>query len=238
MLEMERLEYILGYLRENQTATVNNLSRRLFVSEATVRRDLTELERRGLVKRIHGGAALLDSTTGELPLYVRQQQNGNAKQYIAAQALRHIQNGQVIFLDASSTVMYLIPYFENFENLTIITNGVKTAQELQRLHHKTYCTGGLMLHHSAAYVGDFTMDFIRQFNADVVFFSSRGLSDSGMITDASQEETAVRKVMLGQSRKRLFLCDSSKFGKSYCYNLCPVSQIEVFISDKPFPEEK
>ena len=238
MLELERLEHILEYLRENQTATVNNLSRRLFVSEATVRRDLTELERRGLVKRIHGGAVLLDSTTGELPLYVRQQQNGDAKQLIAAQALQYIQDGQVIFLDASSTVMYLIPFFENFENLTIITNGVKTAHELQRLHHKTYCTGGLMLHHSAAYVGDFAMDFIRQFNADVVFFSSRGVSDSGMITDASQEETAVRRAMFAQSRKKVFLCDSSKFGKSYCYNLCPVSQVDIFLSDKPVPEAR
>ena len=232
MLELERLEKILGYLRENQTATVHNLARKLYVSEPTVRRDLSELERRGLVKRLHGGAVLVDSTYSELPLYVRQQQNSTAKQIMAAKAIRYLQDGQVVFLDASSTAMHLIPYFEHYENLTIITNGVKTAQELQRFHHRVYCTGGLMLHHSAAYVGDFAMDFIRQFNADIVFFSCRGLAESGMITDASQEETAVRKVMLNQSRMKIFLCDSSKIGKQYCYNLCPVSNVDVFITDK------
>lgn len=233
MLEYERLDRILSYLRENQTVTVKNLSKRLYASEATIRRDLTELERRGFIKRLHGGAALLDSANRELPLYVRQQQNATAKQSIAAQAARYLKDGQVIFLDASSTAMHLVKYFENFENLTIITNGIQTARELNKLPHKTYCTGGMMLHHSEAYVGDYAVDFIRHFNADLFFFSSRGLSEDGRITDASPEETHVRKVMFEQSRKRIFLCDSSKLGKIYCYNLCRLSQVDDHISDKP-----
>ncbi len=232
MLEYERLDHILTYLRANQTATVAVLAKRLFVSEATVRRDLNELERRGLAKRLHGGAALLDQTSGELPLYVRQQENIDAKRRIAAKAAQHIQDGQVIFLDASSTVMNLIPFFEDHENLTIVTNGMKTAHELSRLHHKTYCTGGLMLHHASAYVGDFTMEFIRNFNADLFFFSSRGLSDDGRITDTSPEETCVRKTMFQNSSKRIFLCDQSKFGFTYCYNLCHLSQVDDYLSDQ------
>jgi len=231
MLEYERLDHILSYLRENQTATVNNLSKRLFVSEATVRRDLNELERRGFIKRLHGGAALLDSASRELPLYVRQQENTDAKRSIAAQAAKYLQDGQVIFLDASTTVLNLIPYFEDLENLTIITNGMTTAHELSRLPHKTYCTGGLMLHHSSAYVGDFTMEFIRNFNADLFFFSSRGLSEDGRITDTSSEETCVRKVMFQNSNKKIFLCDQSKFRRTYCYNLCHLSQVDDYLTD-------
>ena len=231
MLEEERLNHILEYLRLNQTATVNVLSKRLYASEATVRRDLNELSRRGMVKRLHGGAVLLDSATRELPLYVRQQQNAAAKQEMAAQAAKHLQDGQVIFLDASSTAMYLIKYFENFENLTIITNGIQTAQKLQPLHHRTYCTGGLMLHQSGAYVGQHAEDFIRKFNADVFFFSSRGLSEDGRITDDSEEETHVRKVMLQQSRKHIFLCDQSKIGPVYCHNLCRLEQVDAYITD-------
>lgn len=212
--------------------TVKTLAKRLFASEATVRRDLNELERKGFIKRLHGGAVLLDSATREVPLYVRQQQNTQAKQSIAEKAAQYIRDGQVIFLDASSTVMHLVKYFKNFENLTIITNGMKTAQELSTLHHKTYCTGGLMLHQSSAYVGDYTVDFIRHFNADLFFFSSRGVSEDGRITDASAEETHVRRIMFEQSRKKIFLYDQSKFGQVYCYNLCSMSQVDICISDE------
>lgn len=233
MLEYERLHQIVEYLREKQTATVKNLSARLFASEATIRRDLNELERRGLVKRLHGGAVLIDSANSELPLYVREQQNVEAKRVIAGKAAQELEDGQVIFLDASSTAMFLIKYFEEHENLTIITNGLKTATELSTLNHKVYCTGGLMLHNSAAYVGDYTVDFVRHFNADLFFFSSRGLSDDGKITDASSEETHVRKVMFEQSRRHIFLCDHSKFGKTYCYNLCTLAQVDSYITDRP-----
>lgn len=231
MFEVERLDHILAFLRENQTATVKTLAARLYASEATVRRDLNELEHRGLVKRLHGGAVLLDGANRELPIRVREQQNVEAKRAIAAKAARYLHDGQVIFLDASSTVMFLIKYFESFELLTIITNGLKTAQELSALNHKVYCTGGLMLHNSSAYVGDFAVDFVRRFNADLFFFSSRGVSEDGLITDASSEETNVRKAMFEQSRSRIFLCDQSKLGKTYCYNLCSVKQADAWITD-------
>jgi len=233
MLEYVRLDHIMSYLREDQTVTVSVLSKKLYASEATIRRDLNELERRGLVRRIHGGAVLLDAAAQELPLSLRQQQNSQAKQVIAAQAARYLRDGQVIFLDASSTAMHLVKYFGEYKNLTILTNGVKTSQELSELPHKTYCTGGLMLHHSSAYVGDYAVELIRHFNADLFFFSSRGLSEDGKITDASAEETAVRKVMFEQSKNRIFLCDHSKFGQTFCYNLCSLSQVDACISDEP-----
>ena len=231
MFEIERLDRILALLREKQTATVKALAFQLYASEATVRRDLNELEKRGLIKRVHGGAVLLDGANRELPLYVREQQNVEAKRVIAAKAARHLQDGQVIFLDASSTVMFLIKHLESFQSLTIITNGMKTAQELSTLNHKVYCTGGLMLHNSSAYVGDYAADFVRHFNADVFFFSSRGVTEDGRITDESSEETNIRRVMFAQSRKRIFLCDQSKIGKTYCYNLCHTGQTDEFITN-------
>lgn len=231
MLEYERLDHIMAHLRLTQTATVTELAKLLYASEATIRRDLNALQKHGLIRRIHGGAALLDSTTHELPLYVREQQNAEAKRIMAANAVRYLRDGQTIFLDASSTVMFLIKYFEEFENLTIITNGVKTAQELSGLSHNTYCTGGLMLHHSAAYVGSFTESFIRHFNADIFFFSSRGLSDDGRITDASADETHVRRAMFEQSKQRIFMCDHSKLGHTYSCNLCRLSDCDAFITD-------
>lgn len=236
MLEYTRLDHIMTYLREHHTATVVNLARRLYASEATIRRDLTTLEQRGLIKRLHGGAVLTDETHQELPLYMREQQNIPEKREIAAKAAGLIEDGQVLFLDASSTIMFLTPYLEKHQHLTIVTNGMKTAQELSRLSHKTYCTGGLLLHNSSAYVGSYASDFVRGFNADAFFFSSRGLADDGRITDASSEENHIRQVMLECSEKHYFLCDHSKFGKVYCYNLCSVKDTDKFITDIPFAD--
>lgn len=238
MLEYTRLDHIMAYLQEHHTATVVNLAKRLYASEATIRRDLTTLEQRGLLKRLHGGAVLVDDAHREVPLYMREQQNVQAKKAIAAKAAEHLRDGQVIFLDASSTAMLMIPYFENYQNLTIITNGLKTAQELSRLSHKTYCTGGLMLHNSSAYVGSYAADFVRHFNADIFFFSSRGLTEDGRITDASSEENHIRQVMLQNSRMHVFLCDSSKIGKLYCYNLCTVKDVTDWITDRNKPQQK
>ena len=86
MLEYTRLESILTYLREHQTATVVNLAKRLYASEATIRRDLTVLEKQGQVKRLHGGAVLVDDAQRELPLYLREQQHIPAKKAAAATA--------------------------------------------------------------------------------------------------------------------------------------------------------
>jgi len=237
MFETERLQQIHSILSEKNAQSVQALANRLYVSPSTIRRDLNELERLGQIKRVHGGAVLITGTRQELPLYLRERQNADAKELIAYKAISHIRSGQVLFLDASSTVQRIVPHLDGFRDLTIITNGLKTAQELIGSSHNVYCTGGLMLHNSSAYVGHFAERALREFNADLCFFSSRGLSADGRITDASAEETQLRKVMLAQSRQRIFLCDSSKFNTLYCHNLCHVNQTDLMISDKPFALE-
>ena len=142
MFETERLEKIQEILAENGALSVQRLARALFVSESTVRRDLSELQRQGLVKRIHGGAVLITGASRELPLYMRERDHPDAKERIAEQAVSYIRDGQVLFLDASSTVQKMVGRLAAFRDLTIITNGLKTAQELSQLPHTIYCTGG------------------------------------------------------------------------------------------------
>lgn len=231
MLDMERRELILEYLRQKRTAKVSLLAEKIHVSEATMRRDLAELERMGFIKRVHGGAALVDSASQELSMFIRERQNEAAKRIIAQKASRHLQDGQMIFLDASSTAMHLVKYFKAFKSLTIITNGLTTTNELQDSVHKVYCTGGLLLHNSSAYVGSYAIEIVQRFNADIFFFSSRGISEKGLITDASYEETAIRRAMLEHSKKHIYLCDKSKQGLCFGYNLCTLSQVDDYITD-------
>jgi len=149
---------------------------------------------------------------------------------------KKIHDGDVIFLDASSTASYLVPFLEKFKDIIVITNSPKTSIRLGERNIKNYCAGGLLLLHSIAYVGSDTEKFISNINADIYFFSARGITEDGIITDSSIEESAVKKAMMKNSAKSYFLCDSSKIGKKYMYNVADAKEIDGVITE--LPEEK
>ncbi len=231
MYDLERQNLIIEILQKNKSISVAKLSELLYVSQPTVRRDLGILEEQGAVMRTHGGAVLRDTQNREIPLMWRESQNNLSKKIIAEKASGLIDNGSVIFLDASSTVSYLVPHLEKLKDIIVVTNSPKTSMKLGELGIKNYCTGGLMLVHSVAYVGSEAERFISNINADIFFFSSRGYTEDGMITDSSVEEASVRQAMLKNSAKACYLCDSSKKGKKYMYNICRVDDVDEIITD-------
>ena len=125
----------------------------------------------------------------------------------------------------------MIPYLENFRDLVVITNSPKTSIRLGERNIKNYCTGGLLLKYSIAYVGSEAEKFIANLNADLFFFSSRGYMENGMISDSSEQEVAVRKAMLKNAEKSYYLCDSSKKGKKYTFNICATQEIAGVIDE-------
>lgn len=232
MYNIERHEAIMRLLSEQKSISVDKLAEVLYVSQPTVRRDLTILQEEGKVVRTHGGVVLAKSSDAQVPLILRESQNNSSKKAIAVKAVKFIKNGNVIFLDASSTVSYIVPYLCEFKDIIVITNSPKTSMKLGELRIKNYCTGGLLLDKSVAYVGSEAENFIRNFNADILFFSGRGLSENGIITDSSAEESNIRKVMINHSKRKYFLCDGSKIGKTYMYNICASDIVDEVISEK------
>ena len=226
MFNIERQYEIMTFLQQRKSMTVVELSNLLFASESTIRRDLNELERSGKVRRTFGGVVLEETLNREVPLSLRRSQNHAEKQKIALKASELIKDDQIIFLDASSTVAHLVPFLSKFENLTVITNSPNNIIELGNLGVRTYCTGGLLLDASQAFVGAEAEDFVRRFNADIMFFSSRGIDTDGNITDSSAEESHLRRVMLMNAKKKYYLYDKSKLGKKYLYNLCTTNDTD------------
>ena len=230
MFNIERQEEILNILEKNKSISVNKLSELLYVSSPTIRRDLTELEQQGKVRRTHGGVVLRQTAEKEIPLMLREDQNSKAKQIIAKKAAEYINDGDVIFLDASSTAAHVIPYLKKFNDIIVITNSPKTSIKLGENNIKNYCTGGLLLAHSVAYVGNNTEKFISDINADIFFFSSRGYMEDGYITDSSIEESTVKKSMMKNADKIFYLCDNSKMNKKYMYNICSTEDVTGIIN--------
>lgn len=234
MYEFDRLREILGILAQSKSASVRMLAKTLYVSEATVRRDLTALEKQGLVRRVFGGVMLIEGDQEEIPFYAKVTQGDEIKEDIALRAVEHIKNGDVLMLDASSTVSRMIRHLKRFQRLTIISNAGITMSGLQELDAKIIITGGLMMRNSQGFVGSYAESMVRNFNADLFFFSCGGICGDGRVCDHISEETSIRRVMMRQSRKRILLCDSSKFGLACCYNLCTVDDVDEIISDQPF----
>lgn len=231
MYNLERQQEILSIIEEKGSISVNKLSNILYTSAPTIRRDLTVLESQGKILRTHGGAVLRKTAENEIPLILREDSNNKSKKIIAEKAKKYIKNGDVIFLDASSTVAYLIPHLKKFSDIIVITNSPKTSVKLGEENIKNYCTGGLLLNRSIAYVGSSAEKFISDINADIFFFSSRGYVEDGYITDSSTEEAIIKKAMIKNADKSYYLCDTSKKGKKYMYNICKTLEVEEVINE-------
>lgn len=231
MYHLERQAQILEILEQRKSISVTKLAELLYVSQPTVRRDLASLAQQGKVQRTHGGVVLRKASDAEIPLMFREDQNNAAKKAIAQKAEKLIRDGDVIFMDASSTVSYLIPHLKKFRDLIVITNSPKTSIRLGEQQIKNYCTGGQLLMHSIAYVGSEAEKFIAGINADVFFFSSRGYTEDGLITDSSEQEVAVKKAMLQNADRSYYLCDSSKRGQKYAFNICTTKDITAIIDE-------
>lgn len=212
--------------------TVKELSEKLFVSEPTVRRDLRVLREKEILVTKHGNVSLKPSFSDRrIPLFIREQEQNAEKIKIALHAVSHIKDGDVIMLDASTTAYHLLPHLSTFKNIIIITNGAKTAIEATAMGIKTFCTGGEMTSESYSYVGIDAENMLRRYNADVAFFSCRGVSERGDITDSSILENSVRRIMIANSKKSFVLCDKSKLGKTFIHTLCHKNELSGIISD-------
>jgi len=232
MLAYERRNEIKEILREDKTVNVEELAKRFFVSESTIRRDLDMISNEGMIRRTYGGAVMLDNIAGELPITLREHENTGAKHEIARKAVGLIRDGMTIILDTSSTVTAMVPLLGKFETLTVITNGIKTSYLLNSYGRiTTFCTGGRLREHNMSLVGMTTCRRLAELNADIAFISCRGLSADRGVTEASEEEAEVKKAMMAAAAKTVLLCDSSKLGIFQLNRVCPIDSLNTIITE-------
>lgn len=232
MLKTERQSEIIKYLNENHFATVKALSNHIFASESSVRRDLNVLERKGYLHRIHGGAVLSEYKNEAVPLEIRDHSFSAEKEKLAKEAAKQVFDGAVIFMDSSSTVHRIFKYLSPFKSLKIITNSLRLFEEYKYCNCTMYCTGGKFEPFDRFLIGTAAEKYVEGIKADICFFSSQGLSEDGIISDTSEELTYLRRAMLKNSERKIFLCDSSKVGVRKTYTLCKAEDIDMIIGGK------
>lgn len=232
-MNTDRQKQILEILLKQKKTTVRELSDLLYISEPSIRRDLADLEKQHLIKRVHGGAVIDESalSKNKIPFLIREYEQSSAKVMIAQKAIELIKDNDVVFLDASTSCYYLIPFLASKRNITVITNGVKALTKLAEYDINTVSTGGALQNSCLALVGEEAHKTVEKYNADIAFFSCRGVSDDGYLTDIAPDENNVRSKMIKNSKKAYLLCASEKFGKKYFHNLCRKDELSGIISE-------
>ena len=232
-MSKEREKIILETLLKQKKVSVKELSGILYISEPSVRRDLADLERQNLIKRIYGGAVIEETalSKNKIPFLIREYEQSSAKSVIAQKAIELVKDNDVVFLDASTSAFRLIPFLASKRNLTVITNGVKALSGLAEYDINTISTGGRLISSCLALVGEDAYRTIESVNANIAFFSCRGLSDDGYLTDISPEENFIRQKMIKHSDRSYLLCAQDKIGKKYFHNLCHRDALDGVISE-------
>ena len=233
----EREDKIINILLQKDVMTVNELADKLYISKPTLRRDLAKLEQKGIITRPHGGASLIrNAADTQIPFVLREQEQNDAKSIMAQKAVSFIKDGDTIMLDGTTSAYHIVPLLADFHNIIVITSSARTSFLLGQMGIRNICTGGHMITQSFSYVGNDAEALVARYNADVLFFSCRGLSDSGLLSDNSIEENLLRKAMMRRAGKKIFLCDSSKIGKVCLHNLCHISEVDEIICEGKVPQ--
>ncbi|NLK87089.1 MAG: DeoR/GlpR transcriptional regulator [Clostridiaceae bacterium] len=235
MLAYERKSRIIEYLEQHGKAEVNTLSKMLGVVAETIRRDMRELEAQGVLKRTHGGAVAVNQKEREYPVQVRVMKNAVEKDRLCREAVGFINEGDMIFIDNSSTLVNLIKHLDDNMQLTILTNSIKVLQEYSMYRKENIsmlCTGGVFNKANLSLSGAVSDKFTREFFPNKAFISCHGISDEYGFTDGNLHEVGLKREMISLAEKVYFLIDHTKFGKLGPIRLGGLEICDVLITDE------
>lgn len=214
LLTPERHELILQLLKQHSVVKIQDLIDVLNTSESTIRRDLTQLEQEGFLKRVHGGAARLQGKITEQSMSEKAFKNLQEKKMIAAYAAKLVEDGDSIYLDAGSTIKEMIPFLKN-RDIVVVTNGLTHMTSLLEARIQTYITGGYVKEKTNALVGRGALLSLDNYRFDKCFMGVNGIHPEYGYTTADQEEAMVKSKAISLSREAFFVADDSKFSEVY-----------------------
>jgi DeoR/GlpR family transcriptional regulator of sugar metabolism len=214
-----RKKDIFDILCDRKRVSVKELSKALFVTEMTIRRDLAEMESQGLLKRYHGGAIACEDSS-ELPISQRMFLEEDEKRILGKLASKHLSNNMNVYIDSSSTCQFIIPHLKKFSGIKIITNSAKAVSYASTLHIPCFLIGGEYFPQGMCFVGSCAEQNAENINVDIAFFSALGMSHDGIISDSEIYQTTIRKIIMKNAKKTVFVFEKSKLGNKFLHTLC------------------
>ncbi|QLB13874.1 DeoR family transcriptional regulator [Bisgaardia hudsonensis] len=226
-----REELILQLISSIGRVYVNELSLQLDVSVETIRRDLNNLVKKGLVHRIHGGAVSPKSKDIGSSFQVRQKTNYEAKRSIAERVVEYVFEGAVIGLDASSSSWHVAQLMPNIP-CTVVTNSMHNISALvNKPNIRTIATGGAYSSKYDAFYGPLSEHLLQRLHIDLCIFSCSGIDSNGDIWESNELNASIKRKMIETSGKNFLLADNSKFERKHLIKLNTLSQVNLFFTN-------
>ena len=224
-MRLDRLSRIENYIMQQEHVSLENLAEKFQLSVNTARRDVIELEKRGCILRIRGGAMAKGPIRSPEEIDTRHQKNADAKRVIGSLAAKLVQPGQTIFIDAGSTTRNIVPHLNKTPDITIITSSVNVLVEATRLPGITLIVLG----------GEYsaTSDSFHSYTSisDMAFLGTTGLSIDGGLTTATFMEAAIKSTAMRRAKETVVVADQSKFGIRSTSKFANLSEASTIVSD-------
>lgn len=234
----QRKEHILKLINLSGKVRVSELSRYFNISEVTIRMDLVDLESKGLLSRVHGGAISTYKTYYNMSLGQRQKTNESEKRAIADKLCDFIKDNDTLFMNSGTSTVYALHAISSFKNISIVTNSIALAMEAS-----TYATFKVLLlggNINFEYQFTFGIDAERQlenYHADKSILSIDGVTVSTGLSTFYKEEAELCRKMTQQCDKTIVLADYSKIGRTAFTRIAPITSADLIISnDRPIDE--
>jgi DeoR/GlpR family transcriptional regulator of sugar metabolism len=233
----ERYESILTMLNRLKKVSVQELTRRFGVSEVTVRKDLSFLEERGKLIRIHGGAMLAEDEGRLRTIAVRQAEHTAEKRAIARKARELIRPGETIFIDAGSTCWSLAGAIRDME-LRVVTNSLDAILALaDAAGISLFSTGGSFRPDACSFIGPAALETIRSIQIETCFMGTTGFSRDGVFSSQNVIESQVKSAVIQASRRTVMLADHSKYGSMAFSVFARAEDVDILVTDSKIDAE-
>ena len=233
MKSSERRSLLVQELDETGTVSVSTASERFQVSPMTIRRDLLELERAGLARRVHGGAVVGRGRSYEPPLLLRDAEFAEQKDAIARAAIGLIAEGDSIALDTGSTCMRIAEGLRGRRNLTVVTPSMRVAKALsEEPDLRVIVSGGVLRVGEESLTGEFAARAFEQLSVDRVLLAVAGIDGDFGLSDYNWEDVVVKKAMIHSAKEVIAVADSRKFDQVAFARIAGLEAITTLVTDR------
>lgn len=242
MNAVERHSKIVELVLENGRVTIPYICSVFAVSEMTARRDLNELDRKGLLRRIHGGATANLGRSYEPPFQTRAVKNQSAKTAIGLKAAELVYDGDSIALDVGTTTLEIVPGLRGKRNLTIVTSCLQIATKVVdqvslEIEARLILTGGIVRPRELSMIGSIPEDVYRGLHVDKAFIGVGGISLEDGFTEYNIEDTQIKRTLIHSAREKIVVADGKKFGVTTFASVAPLSAVDKIVTDADAPRQ-
>jgi DeoR family transcriptional regulator of aga operon len=234
----ERQTRILQHLIQHESSEIAELSELLVVSPSTIRRELRVMENNGLILRSHGSARLPTPIQYRDLYEHRANQQIEAKKKIAITAKRLIKSGQVIGLSGGTTSTELARQLRTVSNVTIVTNAINVALELQGFGNHVIVTGGALNQNSYELVGDLQAQSLQNMHLDISFLGVNGINIEFGFSMLDEPEAVASRAFKAASEQTIIIADHTKIGKATFARFCTLNEVDLLITDSGIPDDQ